>query len=107
MTSRPAVVALTCCALALAVAVAVLLMQVERYLDGGIAISSTSGLMVFRVDDTLVQYRPFDAGITPTLVLFTLALLVGAIFVAALTWRQPSSRILSSTAARNADAHTR
>ena len=80
--------------------------RVISYLESGQAVSSTSGLGVFRVDGELVQYAPYVAGTEPAIVGLGVALLVVAVFVAALGYRS-SSASLASTAGSNADAHTR
>jgi hypothetical protein len=108
MTPRPAVAFVGIAALAMLAAAGLFARSVIRYLDSPVAVSSTSGNRVFRVDGELAAYPPFELGLEPTLAGFSLVLFVAAVVVAAACWRsQPSSRILSSTAGRNADAHTR
>lgn len=111
MTPPPAVAFAGIAALALLAGTSLFAWSVIRYLDSPVAVSSTSGNRVFRVDGELAAYPPFELGLEATVAGLALALLVVALVVAAACWRrgvgQPSSRILSSTAARNADAHTR
>lgn len=83
---------------------AALCASIERYVASPFALSSTSGLMVFDTGDGLGQYKPFVVGPELTVLAIGLALIVGAVFVAAATYRS-SSR--SRTADSNADAHTR
>ena len=76
------------------------------YLESARAVSSTSGLVVFRVDGELVQYAPYVAGTEPVIVGLGVALLVIGVIVAALAYGS-SSASRASTAGSNADAHTR
>jgi hypothetical protein len=113
-------------AIVLAVGIALAVARVVAYLESGQAVSSTSGLVVFRVDGELVQYAPYAAGVEPTLIGFGVAVLVVGVFVAALmnrsvdgsryatrfvrrysTGRESSSASRASTAGSNADAQTR
>ena len=80
--------------------------RVIAYLEAGQAVSSTSGLVVFRVDGELVQFAPYAATTEPVIIGLGVALLVVAVFVAALGYRS-SSDSRASTAGSNADAHTR
>lgn len=71
--------------LALARAIAV-------YLDGGEAISSTSGLPVFETPEGFASYRPLTLSIEPTIIGIGVALVVAALLAAALVWRPRASR---------------
>lgn len=88
---RPALVLLGAGGAIAVGSVALLVSIVRRYLDNPSAISSTSGLVVFRTPTGYVAYYPFDPGIAPAVALVGIALMVGAILVAAMTWRhQPN-----------------
>ena len=93
-------------ALVLAFGLALTAWRVIAYLEAGQAVSSTSGLVVFRVDEQLVQYAPYVATTEPVIIGLGVALLVVAVFLAALGYRS-SSASLASTAGSNADAQTR
>ena len=82
-----------------------LVASIERYVASPYALSSTSGLMVFDTGDGLGQYKPYLVGAEVPLIGVGMTLVVGAVFVAAATYRSVSSR--SRTADSNADAHTR
>lgn len=73
--------------LALAAGVAGLVVRVGDYLANPRAIDSDSGFPVFRVDGGYVSYRPFEAGIEPTVIGVGIALLAASVFVAAAVWR--------------------
>lgn len=105
---RPALLLLGAGGLVTLAAIALLVAIVRRYLDNPSAISSTSGLVVFRTPDGYVAYFPFDPGIAPFLALVGIAIMVGALFVAAMTWRPQSSwASRASTASRKAEAQIR
>ena len=61
--------------------------RIATYLDNPRAISSTAGLVVFRVHEGYASYVPFAASVEPTLIGIGVVLLVGAVFVAAAVWR--------------------
>ena len=67
--------------------------RVIAYLESGQAVSSTSGLVVFRVDGELVQYAPYVVGTEPAIVGLGVALLVVAVFVAATRGRSSASLV--------------
>ena len=90
----------------LAAGLALTVWRVAGYLESGQAVSSTSGLVVFRVDGELVQYAPYVAGTEPTVIGLGIALLALAVFVEAAGYRS-SSASRESTAGSNADAQTR
>ena len=78
---------------------------IDAYLSHPLAVSSTSGVRVFRLPDgSLGGFEPLVLGAEPVVVGVGLVLVVAAVFVAAL---QPRSRTRASTAASNAEAHTR
>ena len=102
--------------LVLAFGLALAAWRVVRYLEAGQAISSTSGLVVFRVSEELVQYPPYVATTEAMIVGLGVVLLVVAVFVAALTKSSLTNAALTysvssssraNTAGSNADAHTR
>lgn len=51
------------------------------------AINSNAGLPVFRSPEGYVSYFPFETGLEPTLIGIGVALLAGAVFLAAALWR--------------------
>jgi len=61
--------------------------RIVTYLDSPRAISSTAGLVVFRLHEGYVSYVPFETSVEPTLIGIGVVLLVGAVFVAAAVWR--------------------
>jgi hypothetical protein len=71
----------------LALGLALTAWRVIAYLEAGRAVSSTSGLIVFRVADELVQYAPYQPTTEAVIVGLGVVLLVLAVFVAALGYR--------------------
>ena len=72
-------------AIVLALGLALTAWRVIAYLESGQAISSTSGLVVFRVGGELVQHAPYVATTEPVIIGLGVVLLALAVFVAALT----------------------
>ncbi|CAN5568023.1 hypothetical protein BH10ACT7_BH10ACT7_11890 [soil metagenome] len=87
-----------------AAASAMLVRSIVDYLENPLAISSTSGNVVFASPDGYVSYKPFEVGFEATLACIAVALMVGAVFIAAATYRSDNR---ADTAGRNASAHTR
>lgn len=87
-----------------AAASAMLVRSVVDYIENPLAISSTSGNVVFSSPNGYVSYKPFEVGFEGTLACIAIALIVGAVFVAAATYRSDNRAV---TDGRNAPAHTR
>ena len=60
---------------------------IAHYLETPRAISSTAGLVVFRSADGYVSFVPFTMGFEPAVIGVGVALVVAALFVAAIVWR--------------------
>jgi hypothetical protein len=104
--TRTARVLLASGAIMLALGIALAVARVVTYLESGQAVSSTSGLVVFRVGGELVQYAPYVAGVDPTVMGLGVAVIAVGVFAAALGYRSSSSS-RASTAGSNAEAQTR
>lgn len=76
----------------------VCLTTIYRYLSEPLALSSTSGLMVFYQSDfagsddpgTLVQYAPFVFGAGPGVLIAGLVVLLASVALSAAVWRAPA-----------------
>lgn len=69
-----------------AAASAMLVRSIVDYIENPLAISSTSGNVVFALPDGYVSYKPFEVGFEATLACIAIALIVGAVFVGAATY---------------------
>ena len=103
-TPTPALVLLAAGVVLGAAASVMLFRSIAVYIDNPLAISSTSGNVVFARPDGYVSYKPFEVGFEATLACVAVALIVGAVFVAAATFRSDTR---AATAGAKAAAHTR
>jgi len=91
MTPYAARVAVLAGALITVVGIAAVLLSAVDYLGGAMAISSTSGNMVFSQNGQLVSFAPYEGGFPTVILGVGIVVLVGATLVAAATWRdQPA-----------------
>ena len=86
------------------VASVMLVTSIVDYVDSPLALSSTSGLVVFQVGDGFGQYKPFEVGFAGSLLEVAVVLIVGAVLIGATLYNSPSRRSIAGT---NADAQIR
>ena len=104
--ARPIRALLVAGVLAVVVSVGLVVADVVAWFDRGQAVSSASPLRVLEVGGELQQFPDYVPGPQSLLVGVAVALLVGALLLAAGMFRS-SSASRPSTASSNAEAHTR